>query len=86
MNGDKYDPIIEQYRNASDIDDKIECIFTMLKMVACNHLGDVDKDLKDIRKKLKRFTWFGIFIVFCALLSNHIDIIDLIKAFIKATG
>lgn len=88
MNGDKYKPIIRQYESASDIEDKIECIFTMLQMVACNHLHDVEENLRDVNEKFKklqrRIYWVGSIMLFAILFSDQINIIELIKAIIKA--
>lgn len=84
MNSNKYEPIIEQYQTAKDIDEKLECIFTMLRMVACNHLHDVDDSLIDIKKRLKKFSWFCVGVIVAVLFSDQLSIVELIKLLIKS--
>ena len=46
MNGKRYEEIIEQYERTQKPKDQRECIFTMVKMMARNHLPHLEKLIK----------------------------------------
>ena len=44
MNGDKYTPIITQYKEAKSAKERQDCLFTIVCMIANNHLHDIEEN------------------------------------------
>ena len=63
MNGNEYDPVIEQFERSESLEDKIECLFTLGKMTAKNQC-----------KLWRAVIYIGIAILAAILFSDQISL------------
>jgi len=75
MNND-FRPIVEQAKRSEDIDDKVNCVITLME-VLCNHIPSMDKRIK----KLERALYFVAVIILIALLGTNQLALDFILGF-----
>ena len=76
MNGDKYKPVIEQYERSESMEDRIECLFTMTKMIATNHLHDIEKNQQ---KLWKATIGIGVVILLAILFSDQVSLTKIVE-------
>ena len=74
MNNFDYQPIIEQFEESDNMEDKQRCIFTMVRLMATNHLHAIEKKQQCFDKKLKKLFWLGAAILVSVLLTNQMSI------------
>jgi len=67
LNGNKYKPIIEQFERAESPEDQIECLFTMVKMMAMN-----------LCKLWKATIGIGIAILLAILFSDQVSLTKIV--------
>jgi len=73
MNGDKYQPIIKQFETTGDADEKLNCLFTMVCMIATNHLHDIEDRQATINARIKKLFWFLGAVLLAVLFSDQLS-------------
>lgn len=88
MNNNEYKPIIEEYGRATTTKDKLDSLFTFVKMIATNHLKKTDKKIEEITKRQnKQFKWtliLGVIILLGLLFQDQLSFEKIVALLIKA--
>jgi len=86
MNGDKYKPIITQYKEAKTAKERQDCLFTIVCMIANNHLHDIEENQQRLDAKIKKVFLMGGAILLAILFSDQISLTAIIGLVARVLG